>query len=44
MVIPRWRSSGALSIESKERKVVFSPCSCKTFVMAAVSVVFPWSM
>jgi hypothetical protein len=41
IVIPRWRSSGALSIESKSRIAVFVPCSASTFVIAAVSVVFP---
>src|SRR5688572_3271782 len=40
--MPRSRSSGALSIESKERNS--PPCfSASTFVIAAVSVVFPWS-
>src|SRR6201996_7491696 len=42
--MPRSRSSGALSIESNERNVFFGLCFCNTFVIAAVSVVFPWSM
>src|SRR6476646_1225965 len=42
MVMPRARSSGALSIESKERNSA-SPLSASTLVIAAVSVVFPWS-
>src|SRR5689334_6390669 len=42
MVMPRARSSGALSIESNERNSA-SPLSASTFVIAAVSVVFPWS-
>jgi hypothetical protein len=42
--MPRWRSSGALSIDSNVRNCVFVPFSASTFVMAAVSVVFPWSM
>src|SRR5438874_12079469 len=44
MVMPRCRSSGALSIDAKSRIAVFVPCSARTFVIAAVSVVFPWSM
>jgi hypothetical protein len=44
IVIPRWRSSGALSIDAKSRTAVFVPCSARTFVIAAVSVVLPWSM
>src|SRR5580698_6036403 len=45
MVIPRWRSSGALSIWSNA-KVAFSVgnLSCSTFEIAAVRVVLPWSM
>src|SRR5579883_2302087 len=42
IVIPRARSSGALSIDSNERYSA-SPFSASTFVIAAVSVVFPWS-
>ena len=42
--MPRWRSSGALSIESKDATSVFVPDSASTFVIAAVSVVLPWSM
>src|SRR5262249_13961691 len=44
MVIPRWRSSGALSIASKSVASVLVPESARTFVIAAVSVVLPWSM
>src|SRR5437763_7649985 len=45
MVIPRSRSSFALSIWSNGVKGFTSGnLSCRTFVMAAVSVVFPWSM
>src|SRR5437588_7121843 len=44
MVIPRAFSSGALSIESKDRNWIFGLCFCNTLVMAAVSVVLPWSM
>ena len=43
MVMPRCRSSGALSISAK----LFAsppPRFASTFVIAAVSVVFPWSM
>src|SRR5437588_2143179 len=40
--MPRARSSGALSMESKLRKSA-SPFIAKVFVIAAVSVVFPWS-
>src|SRR5207244_1431117 len=43
MVIPRARSSGALSIESKARNSA-SPRSASTLVIAAVRVVLPWSM
>src|SRR5216110_1538301 len=42
--MPRSRSSGALSIVSKERNVFFGLCFDSTFVIAAVSVVLPWSM
>ena len=44
IVIPRSRSSGALSIESNERTVFFGSCFASTDVIAAVNVVFPWSM
>ena len=43
MVIPRSRSSGALSIESKARYSE-PPFSARYFVIAAVSDVLPWSM
>src|SRR2546421_480784 len=43
MVMPRSFSSGALSIWSKGVKSA-SPLSARTLVMAAVSVVLPWSM
>src|SRR5215472_5782281 len=42
MVIPRSRSSGALSIWSYAVNWA-SPCFASTLVIAAVSVVFPWS-
>src|SRR2546430_12684616 len=42
MVIPRSRSSGALSIWSYARNCA-PPDLASTLVMAAVSVVFPWS-
>src|SRR5215211_1379959 len=42
MVIPRARSSGALSMLSKLRYSA-SPLKASTFVIAAVSVVLPWS-
>ncbi len=43
--MPRSRSSGALSIESNERTLVEPPKrSLSTLVIAAVSVVLPWSM
>src|SRR3954452_19911590 len=42
MVIHRARSSGALSIEAKLRNSA-SPLIASVFVIAAVSVVFPWS-
>src|SRR5438445_5983451 len=43
MVIPRSRSSGALSIDSKARYSE-PPFMARYLVMAAVSVVLPWSM
>src|ERR1700733_10495786 len=42
--MPRSRSSGALTIVSKERNVFFGLCFDRTFVIAAVSVVLPWSI
>src|ERR1700761_4624535 len=42
--MPRSRSSGALSIESNDRNVIFGLCFDSTFVIAAVNVVLPWSM
>src|SRR3954465_7526196 len=42
--MPRWRSSGAASIEAKSRAAVPVPLSDSTFVIAAVRVVLPWSM
>src|SRR5579862_7251642 len=43
--MPRARSSGALSIDAKSRTAVLPlPDSASTFVIAAVSVVLPWSM
>src|SRR5712692_2050904 len=44
MVIPRSRSSGALSIESNARNCTFGLVFANTLVIAAVSVVLPWSM
>src|SRR5207249_124510 len=44
MVMPRAFSSGALSIESNDRYFTFGLFFASTFVMHAVSVVFPWSM
>src|ERR1700693_585847 len=44
MVIPRSRSSGALSMESNARNCTLGLCLLSTLVIAAVSVVFPWSM
>src|ERR1041385_4155393 len=41
--MPLALSSGALSIESKERNAIFGLFFASTFVIAAVSVVFPWS-
>src|SRR6185295_19513723 len=43
MVIPRSRSSGALSIESKARYSAL-PFSARYLVIAAVRLVLPWSM
>src|SRR5688572_13601758 len=43
MVIPRSRSSGALSIVSKARYSA-SPLRARYLVMAAVRLVLPWSM
>jgi len=37
MVMPRSRSSGALSIESNDRNWFFGLCFCKHLVIAAVS-------
>src|ERR1017187_4353189 len=44
MVMPRCFSSGALSIWSKGVNDVVGSLSDSTLVMAAVSVVLPWSM
>src|SRR3984957_12937874 len=44
MVMPRCFSSGALSIWSKGVNDVVGSLSWSTLVMAAVSVVLPWSM
>src|SRR5436309_8184887 len=43
MVIPRSRSSGALSIDSKARYSA-SPFRLRYLVIAAVRLVLPWSM
>src|SRR3954453_9400003 len=43
MVMPRSRSSGALSIESKARYSAL-PFSARYLLMAAVRLVLPWSM
>jgi hypothetical protein len=43
IVMPRWRSSGALSISSNDFAVPPDRFA-STLVIAAVSVVFPWSM
>src|SRR3990172_2724196 len=43
IVIPRSRSSGALSIDPKSRTATFLSFVCSTFVIADVSVVLPWS-
>ena len=42
IVIPRSRSSGALSMESKLRSCA-RPDNASVFVIAAVRLVFPWS-
>src|SRR5918994_2314416 len=42
MVMPRSRSSGALSMLSKERSCA-CPCKASVLVMAAVRLVLPWS-
>jgi hypothetical protein len=45
IVMPRAFSSGALSMSSNAENVLCSGSdSDSTFVMAAVSVVLPWSM
>src|SRR5439155_9652844 len=45
MVMPRAFSSGALSIWSKAvKELLEGSASARTLVMAAVSVVLPWSM
>src|SRR5271170_1675998 len=44
MVIPRSRSSGALSIESNARNCTLGLFLDSTLVIAAVNVVLPWSM
>src|SRR5438445_1733770 len=44
IVIPRSRSSGALSIDPYSRTAIFWFFVCSTFVIAAVNVVLPWSM
>src|SRR5205807_627067 len=44
MVMPRSRSSGALSIWSKAMYLLAALALASTLVMAAVSVVLPWSM
>src|SRR5438093_8161358 len=43
MVMPRSRSSGALSIDSKARYSA-SPLRLRYLVIAAVRLVLPWSM
>ena len=43
-MIPRSRSSGALSIESNARNDTFGLFFDSTLVIAAVNVVLPWSM
>ena len=43
-MIPRSRSSGALSIDPYSRTAIALFFVCSTFVIAAVNVVFPWSM
>src|SRR5512146_238410 len=42
--MPRWRSSGALSISAKLLTCPPPPFLWRTLEIAAVSVVFPWSM
>src|SRR3954452_19453343 len=42
--MPRWRSSGAASMDAKSRATVLPPASARTLVIAAVRVVLPWSM
>src|SRR5579862_3377229 len=42
--MPRAFSSGALSIESKLRNLFFGLCLDSVLVIAAVSVVLPWSI
>src|SRR5712672_487635 len=42
--MPRAFSSGALSIESKLRNLTFGLCLASVLVIAAVSVVLPWSI
>src|SRR5678815_5335371 len=44
IVIPRSRSSGALSIDPYSRTAIVLFFVCSTFVIAAVNVVLPWSM
>src|SRR2546425_8449703 len=44
IVIPRSRSSGALSIDPYSRTAIALFFVCSTFVIAAVNVVLPWSM
>ena len=41
IVMPRSRSSGALSIESNDRNAIFGLCLESTLVIAAVNVVLP---
>ena len=43
-MIPRSRSSGALSIDPYSRTAILLFFVCSTFVIAAVNVVLPWSM
>ena len=44
-MMPRWRSSGAESIDAKSRCTLVADgyLSASTFEIAAVSVVLPWS-
>src|SRR5919205_4178177 len=44
IVMPRAFSSGALSIWSNGVNATVGSCSCSTLVIAAVNVVFPWSI